>query len=841
MSEVVISGPAGAADAPESLSKLETLTGAELERLVFRQLEGIGRDDLERLKKQSDLLMQDLGMIFYRYPVDSTLAEVSFDPFPKIIEKRDWDFICAGVIQRLEIWNCFLRDIYDTQEVLRSGTLPCRWVYTDPNYQRSAVNLKVAGNLYVHLAAFDLIQGAGGEWWVAEDQLSDMTGAAYALQCRVVREQVFPDLVPGLPLQSPFGFPTRLCESLKRQAVDGAVHRQVVVLSPGRSHVSAGEHGYLAQKMGVPLVENDDLIVLNSRVHLKTIKGLEPIDVIYRGVHTRNLDALEFAADGDQGISGLMMCVRKGTVSVCNAVGSELVNNRLIGSQLKKLARFYLDQDIMLPTIDRRWCGDPDCLQEALANFGECLVSRLGANGPDSQWDCGAMDERALTNLRERMLQAPEDYLVEYRLQVNEEPILDRGAGASRHTGLRLITLANDRGSGTVLPLTRYAVAPGSRLLKMGSGGGFKDTWILAGSPDQEEETPLEVRPPRTQLRLSSRSANHFFWLGRYLERAEDIIRILRTVRQVRYERYYHRGQRVWDALAETLALVMGQPTESFKGDDFSTGQTAIGSVLLDSQRVGSVADCLRKGWENGLAVREILPPKASTHLARLAEDLRSATEGISDCPEALGRREEVRRIEETLMLDLDALTGAMTTHLLRDDRWHFWRLGVCLERGLQTLLVIRQMAFGNSEAGWPPATEKRLVDVILRMLACSEAYRVAFEGYSHLAGALRVVLHERGFPRSVIGCLSEVQEILEAIIPERAFFAAEKQRRNPLEACRRLLGRLEFFGEDYTLNLDAGLRWRLLTWIDELIQGVRELCLQIVDRCFHHQHFELQ
>ncbi len=756
----------------------------------------------------------------------------------------------AGITQRLEVWNRFLRDIYDTQEVLHSGTLPCEWVYSDSDFHRCAVNLPVAGGRYVQAAAADLVQDADGRWLVAEDDLSGTAGAAYALQCRAVWEQVFPNIAAGWAVRSLSPFPDKLHDVLKHQAADGALYRQVVLLSPGRGSGACYEHSYLAQRMGVPLVENDDLIVLNSQVHLKTVGGLEPIDVIYRRVPDRNLDALEFTADWGQGISGLMMCMRKRTVSVCNAVGSGLANNRLIASQLGKLARFYLGEDLLLPSVERWWCGDPDCLEAALSDLGSFVVSKVNGRGPEASWECPEMNDQAAQSLRERLLQNPRGFVVEPRLPLNPTPVCGRGEGGKRHSALRLFTIAGRRGAESVLPLTRYAAGDNPRTLSIGAGGGIKDTWVLSDFPApagggsavfcessaKSAKVPIKITPPRRQLRLSSRSASHFFWMGRYLERAEDTVRILRTIRQVQFERQFHGETEVWEALWKTFAWATGHPSRFCEEATFRESPSISTDTLLNRDNAASVANCLKNGWENGWAVREILPPKVAAHLARMAEDLRQASAG-GDRPKPLDDVEALRQVEETMMLNLDAVTGAMTTHLFRDDRWHFWRLGVSLERSLQTLLVIQQLALGRPQSETlSGAAERGVVEVLLRMLACGEASSAAFGGASPLAGALRVILCERGLPRSVMGCLTEAREDLAVIFREGDIPAEAAVELSPLNACRRLLGQIEFSGENLAQEWNATQQERQASWVDDLIKDAKALCDTIVDRCFHHQ-----
>ncbi|MBC8003042.1 MAG: circularly permuted type 2 ATP-grasp protein, partial [Opitutaceae bacterium] len=403
---------------PEPFDEVARMTGrgAETYRQIVQLLGNPAKGQLARATSQAARLMRDLGVTFSLYNDEAGRDNVlPFDPFPRVIDPAEWQQLSSGLAQRIRLWNEFFKDIYDSQEVLKAGLLPFEIVYDDLHYQRGVVGIPVPENTFVHLAAFDLARGEDGEWLVADDFVSNTTGAIYALQSRNVLSQVCPELIETANVVPVHGYPTELLEHLRHFTRAGYSDPRVVLLSSGTYNEAYYEHSYLARTMGIPLVRGGDLTVLNNRVYLKTIGGLEPIDVIYRRMDDAFIDPVAFRDDSHLGIPGLMSCVRKGTVTVANAVGTGLGENRAIAAYLPRLARFYLNESLILPGIERLTCGDPDQCELVVSRLTDYVISAVSERSNQSTWFPGELSTVELEALRRRILAHPGQFVAEPR------------------------------------------------------------------------------------------------------------------------------------------------------------------------------------------------------------------------------------------------------------------------------------------------------------------------------------------------------------------------------------------------------------------------------------------
>ncbi|HAV62303.1 MAG TPA: hypothetical protein DCY13_08045, partial [Verrucomicrobiales bacterium] len=514
---------------------------------------------LLQLQSQGQQWMQDMGVTFSLHQQSQSGDHVvPFDPFPRIIGQDEWDRLQRGIRQRLAIWNAFLKDIHSTQEVLRANIIPYHWVYDDPNYHRGAVDVPVPGEIFAHVAAFDLVRLTDGGWVVTRDMISFTTGAIYAVQARNVLQHIAPALLEAASLHSVDDYPTRLLEHLRRIAPGASSEHRVALFSPGPSDHAYYEHSSLARQMGVPLLQGGDLTVLNSRVYFKTIGGLEPIDVLYRRMDEVLLDPLEFSAGSQAGVAGLMNCVRKGTVAVANAMGAALGDNRAISAMMPRLARFYFNEPLLLPTCERFLLEDQDQREFVHGGLENYHIVPLHSRAPTQAWSGDQLSRNERRALWERVLKSPGQFVAEPQLPLNLLPTITPDGLAMRHAGLRLFALGGEEGGVTPCALTRYSSQANNRAISSGLGGGIKDTWILQSVQEAEAERPIVIRSGQRRLRLGSRSADSLYWIGRYGERAENLTRALQVLQTDSLSRHSRVAAEDRGPLFEALAMLGG-------------------------------------------------------------------------------------------------------------------------------------------------------------------------------------------------------------------------------------------------------------------------------------------
>ncbi len=812
---------------------------AAIQQQIARQ----GSDHLRHVATQAQILMRDLGVTFGLYDAEDAHDHVvSFDTFPRVIDPDSWKKMAEGIQQRTRVWNAFFRDIYDTQEVLKAGVIPFEVIYSDSGYQRPAVGLTMPEDIWVHCAAYDLARTAKDQWMVIQDHVATTTGASYALQARHVLGQVSPALLGTSDVLPAHEYPTMLLEHLRRFARNPSSHSRVVLLSPGHYNRAYYEHSFLARQMGIPLVRGSDLIVLNSQVFLKTIGGLEPIDVIYRRITEPWIDPVTFRGDSIIGVPGLMSCVRRGSVTVANAIGTGLGNNRGIASYLPKLARFYLNENLLLPTVPRLLCQDTDQRELVLANLKDYFISHISDRANNLSWQGDRLSRRELADLRQKILAHPGQYVAEPRLPLNLMPVASAGDPIKRHAGLRVFSLGGRRGFVPPLALTRCAREANSPLISTGMGGGIKDTWILRNPDEPPRDQAITVASPQRRLHLSSRIADSLYWLGRYAERAENTTRILKVLRLAEMGDPSRQGSKEWSPLWEALARATGHPSHFFRKPMLPRRQSVSHYLLLDTRNPSSVIRCLDACRENARTIRESIPPEVWVVINRLHRIARE--EGGRHAGDASPHTSADVPIEfQDIILDqLDCLTGASSKNMLRDDGWHFWSMGTHLERALTTVMVMREVFLKRQiNGGKSPRRDDSHLDALLRMLSCQYAYRSLFQSRPAMHNAARMLLQDEQLPRSVLYCLENIRRSLKAAFGARPVLGADHQDPSPLRHCMQFIGEIEFMDLAPYFEDQPGTRSpRLRHWLDKTATRLMKLSSLISDHYLEHQAFNI-
>lgn len=726
----------------------------------------LAASSLEALDAQAQRTMRDLGVTFNLYAEKERDRIVRFDAFPRVLDSAEWERLSRGAQQRAAVWNAFFRDIYSgTQEALKAGIVPFEIVYSDPAYLRAAVGVKVPGDVYVHAAAFDLARDARGDWMVIDDHVSQTTGASYALQARSVLSQVKPDLFRLADVQPVNGFASELLEHLRGCAQSGSGEPRVVALSSGDYNSAYYEDSWLARQMGIPLVRGGDLIVLNARVYLKTIAGLEPIDVIYRRMNDAAIDPLALSREEFIGVPGLLSCVRKGSVSIANALGAGLGDNRALAAHLPRLAKFYLNEPLQIPGVERLLCVDPDQCDQVLADPRRYFITTVTNRPGQPVWRTVNLSDGELNTLRENISANPAGFVAEPCMPLDLLPTCAPGF-EPRHAGLRVFALTGKKSaSAHPCALTRVASEPGSRIISTGLGGGIKDTWVLRGAPEPAPRAEIFSPAPQRRLRLGSRIAESLYWMGRYAERAENTTRILKTLHTLQSEA--HRDERAWAPLWEALARATGHPTNFFKRS--TAKKRSVGFyILLDRENRTSVLSCIERCRANAQGTREAVAPEVWSAIDRARSVLANAL-SISQKEIAGAPVEKLIELQDDVLNQLDAVSGAVEQHMLRDNGWQFWQLGVHIERAITTVLVMRQVFLKRE--GERPAAEQIDVnlDALLRMLASLYAYRSLFQTRPVFQNVAAMLLQDAQAPHSVFYCVDVLDRTLAAVFQNAA------------------------------------------------------------------------
>ncbi len=796
-------------------------------RAVYEKLaDALSEPVARQVNAKAERLMRDLGITYDQYGEQAGDAIVPFDSFPRVLETAEWDRLTRGLSQRLTIWNAFFRDIYDGQEVLKAGVIPFEFVYGDPHYLRGSVGVKVPANIYVHVAAFDLARDARGGWTVIDDYVSRPMGASYALQARAVLSQARPELFTLAEVASVSGYPAELLALLRGCAQSGSSEPRVVALTSRDESHAYYEDSFLARQMGIPLVVGSDLVVLYGRVYYKTIEGLEPIDVIYRRTGDSGIDPV--AHDNTSGgIPGLMSCVRKGTVAIANAIGTGLGDNRALAAYLPRLARFYLNQPLELPVIPRLLCIDPDQCQEVLDDLRSYFIATV-ATGPGQRvWRTAEMSDEEIATLHTEIASHPARFVAEAHAPANTMPTAN---GGLRHAGLRVFTLG-----GRALPehpcaLTRVAADPDSRVISTGFGGGIKDTWILRGAQPESLPANESFSIQGRRLSLGSRTAESLYWMGRYAERAENTTRIVKVLQTIRAQGHALGDDHSWNPLWEALARATGHVSNFFKKS--AAKQRSVTSyLLLDRSNKTSVIGCIEHCRANALTTRESVAPEVWLALNRTRSLLVERLARPEESADAAALESAIV-LEDSILNQLNAVSGAVQKHMLRDNAWQFWNLGVHLERAVTVVLVMRQVFLKRQNEALPAQQIDSNLEALLRMLSSLYAYRSRFQTRPTLRNVATMLLQDVQVPYSLFFCVERIDATLGAV-----FHGSTSDATSPARLAEQLKFDAKFLEVDRFFEADAkGERADLGRVLESFEDRLGTLSTAISDHYLYHQ-----
>jgi len=460
------------------------------------------------------------------------------DPIPLLLPADEWEAIAAGIVQRADLLNRVLGDIYGAQTLLKSGAVPPPVVFGHRGFLGPVQGIRPPGGMHLLQYAADLARSPDGRWWVVSDRTQAPSGSGYALENRLVVSRVFPQMFRELPVQHLASFFDALRSALQRWAPRGDGPTRIVLLTPGPYNETYFEHALLARYLGFALVEGSDLTVRDDRVWLKTIDGLQRVHAIVRRQDDDYCDPLELRSDSALGIAGLTECARRGNVLLANALGSGVLESGALLGYLPKLARELLGEPLLLPSVATWWLGEPAAFEDAWQHPERLIIKPLERSASERPIVVEDLSEAERTTLRARIAARPQHYVAQEWVHVSKAPVLERSAAeafAARTVGLRVFAAATPSGW-RVMPggLARVAGDDDSRVIAMQRGGRSKDTWVLADAPVNAAFSLLSQTVTADELvdsnaTLASRAAENLFWFGRYGERCDMSVRLLRV------------------------------------------------------------------------------------------------------------------------------------------------------------------------------------------------------------------------------------------------------------------------------------------------------------------------
>ncbi|WP_324260862.1 circularly permuted type 2 ATP-grasp protein [Altererythrobacter sp. H2] len=439
-------------------------------------------DLLRRKHKDAEGSFRRTGITFNVYGEGEAEERlIPFDMVPRVITAAEWRRLTRGIEQRVSALNAFIHDLYHRQEIIRAGRVPERLFRHNEAWLPHMVGFTPPGGVYTHIVGIDLVRTGPGDWFVLEDNARTPSGVSYMLENRETMMAMFPELFTRVPVASVSDYPRRLAKSLAACAPDAARGKPTVaVLTPGIYNSAYYEHAFLADQMGAELVEGSDLRVVGGRVQMRTTRGYEPVDVLYRRVDDEFLDPLTFNPASVLGVPGIMDVYRSGGITIANAPGTGIADDKAIYSFMPEIVEFYTGSKPLLPNVQTWRCAEPDSLAYVLDNLAELVVKEVHGSGGYGMLIGPTASKKEIAAFRQKLCAKPGNYIAQPTLALSTCPIFTAKGLAPRHVDLRPFVLVSpDKIDITPGGLTRVALKKGSLVVNSSQGGGTKDTWVL--------------------------------------------------------------------------------------------------------------------------------------------------------------------------------------------------------------------------------------------------------------------------------------------------------------------------------------------------------------------------
>ncbi len=437
-------------------------------------------DTIERKRAEADLTFRRVGITFAVYGDDAgTERLIPFDTIPRIIPAAEWKQLETGLVQRVKALNMFVHDIYHDQNIIKAGIIPAEQIYQNAQYRPEMQGINVVSDIYAHIAGVDIVRAGQGEFYVLEDNLRVPSGVSYMLEDRKMMMRLFPELFARNKIAPVDHYPDMLLDNLRSVAPMGINDPTVVVMTPGMYNSAYFEHAFLAQQMGVELVEGKDLFVSDNTVFMRTTRGPKRVDVIYRRLDDDFLDPLAFRPDSSLGVPGLLSVYRAGRVTLANAIGTGVADDKSIYPYVPDMIKFYLSEEPVLNNVPTYQCRKKEDLAYTLANLPELVVKEVHGAGGYGMLVGPASTKAQIEDFRQRLIARPDGYIAQPTLALSACPTYVESGIAPRHIDLRPFVLSGKTISMVPGGLTRVALQEGSLVVNSSQGGGTKDTWIL--------------------------------------------------------------------------------------------------------------------------------------------------------------------------------------------------------------------------------------------------------------------------------------------------------------------------------------------------------------------------
>jgi uncharacterized circularly permuted ATP-grasp superfamily protein/uncharacterized alpha-E superfamily protein len=731
-------------------------------------LDEVGPDEFARRWEQAQAQLYENGIAYGLYGQGDEQEGArpwNLDALPLLLPAAEWQTVSAALVQRAELLNAILADLYGPQRLLTAGWLPPEILFAHPGFQRAYHGCTPPNGRFLHLYSADLARSPEGSWWVLSDRTEAPSGVGHVLENRIVMSGMLPGLFHACQIERLAPYFIALRESLASLAPAQRENPRTVLLSKGAGTPSYFEDAYLARYLGYILVEGGDLAVRNSRVMLKTLGGLRPVDVVLRRTDSDQCDPLELVSTGNEGPVAFMQAVRTGRVAVANSLGAGIVESPVFQAFIPRLCEHLLGEPLKMPNNATWWCGDKPTLNYVLDHLDRLVLRRAFRQRSGELEFNQRVDQLPLAQLKEMLKASPGEFVAQERITRSTGPVWNAGRLTPAHIALRAYVAAG--GDSYVVmqgALARTSATPRPLDLSILAGEGSQDVWIVSDQPVSQvsllRSRGSGICLQRGGAELPSRVADNLFWLGRHLERADAHARLLRTLVSRLTDEVSAEDMSELPALLRALAK-QGQIEPGFALEGMREALPAIEQALpnavLDESQSGSLRATVTALYRTASQVRDRLSLDSWRIVHRIHRRLRALDAAdeieVSDLPAVL----------DQLIVRLAAINGLVMESMTRSLGWRFLDLGRRIERAQQTVSLIHSMLERQR------VVPTSLLESLLEAADSSMTYRSRYLADLQVAAVLDLLLTDETNPRSVAYQLVAVSEHVHDLPRDRS------------------------------------------------------------------------
>jgi uncharacterized circularly permuted ATP-grasp superfamily protein/uncharacterized alpha-E superfamily protein len=730
---------------------------------LFATLEKLGMDELKSRNQEIIGKLRENGVTYNVYgSPDGLNRPWQLDPIPFLIEQQEWNQIAKGLQQRAVLLDLMLKDLYGPRNLVKDGIIPAELVFDNTGFFRPCIDIKIPGANQLTLFAADMARGPDGQMWIVDNRTQAPSGSGYTLENRVVMSKLLPELADGMYVSKLAPYFNSLQSTVSKLADKSKDAPNIVYLTPGPNNEAYFEHAYLASYLGYTLAQGDDLLVRNACVWLKSIDGLQKVDVIIRRIDDDWCDPLELREDSQLGVPGLLQAIRMGNVQVLNAPGTSALENHAFLAFMENISQYFLKEKLIMPSVATWWCGHTKELNYVNEHIDELIIKKANRKTKFRSIYGRLLSYQEKEDLKRMIAKSPHEFIAQQEVSLSTTPSLIDGNIVPRYAALRAFMVADENGYHVMQGgLTRSSPVKDRFVISNQYGGLSKDTWIVSNKREdvQEKISLPSFASVNKHVSLPSRSAENLFWVGRYCERTMAVIKFMNiTINVLNLDRNF--GGSAKQEHIKVLLQSVTHLSATYPGfldeeeDRFQDPYKEIIDLISNTTRPGSIASNIGSFLNAVAAVRN----QWDLETWRIVDLIDNGYRELRNASSMHGN--DIQKTLDSLFNNMFTFLGVIAESMPRDNSFLLLETGKLIERILSRISVI-QSNFGvkNSQA-----VENELIEATLINHHSLVNYRQIYKSHLSAEAMLDMILLEKTLPYSLVYMLDELKKNLGSL-----------------------------------------------------------------------------